>query len=77
VWIIQATNSGEIKGKGPVDGTTEPRTSHRAELQGQAAIFLMLSIIVKYFNLMGGNLTSYCDNQAVVKKMQQGWKMWR
>ena len=42
-WIIQAANGSEIKGKGPVDGTTESRTSHRAELQGQADVSYALS----------------------------------
>ena len=76
-WIIQTPSGGEITGKGPVDGSTYSRTSHRAEIQGQAAILLMLSLIVKYFNIIGGKIAMFCDNQSVVKKMQYGWHMWR
>jgi len=76
-WIIQANRDIEIKGHGPVDGTNEARTSHRAELQGQTAIFLMLSLLVQYFHIIGGKVKSYCDNQAVVKKLQKGWALWR
>ena len=76
-WIIQAEDGSEITGHGPVDGVIEPRTIHRAELQGQAAIFLMLSLIVKCAGILGGKIISYCDNKAVVHKMQKGWQMWR
>ena len=76
-WIIQTRNGTEIRGKGPVDGTTASRTSHRAELQGQTALFLMIHLVAQYFNILGGCLHSFCDNQAVVKKLQRGWKMWR
>lgn len=37
----------------------------------------MLSLIAHYFQLIGGKIRTYCDNQAVVKKMQVGWKLWR
>jgi len=74
-WIIQAENGSEISGHGPVDGPVHSRTSHRAEIQGHAALFLMLSIIFKYFNIVGGKITTFCDNQAVVKKMKTGWQM--
>mmetsp|Transcript_750 Transcript_750/g.1137 ORF Transcript_750/g.1137 Transcript_750/m.1137 type:complete len:528 (+) Transcript_750:190-1773(+) len=73
-WIIQAPDGSEIKGKGPVDGDMEARTIHRAELQGQTAIFLMLSLFIQIF---GGKIISYCDNQTVVRKLQHGWKLWR
>ena len=76
-WVIQAIRGGEIRGLGPVDGTTDARTSHRAELQGQAAIVIMFSLIVQYFNIIGGKLATYCDNQSVVRKMRRGWNIWR
>lgn len=31
-WIITTPQGGEIVGRGPVDGSTAARTSHRAEL---------------------------------------------
>jgi len=76
-WIISAPNGSEITGMGPVDGALCDRTSHRAELQGHAAIFIMLSLLVQYFKIVGGKLTTYCDNEAVVKKFKKGWSMWR
>ena len=75
-WIIHAANGSTIQGKGPVDGTTEARTSHRTEVPGHAALFLMLSLLVKYCHIVGGKIATYCDNQAVVKKIQKGWRMW-
>ena len=33
-WILQAWNGSAISGKGPIDGSLESRTSHRAELHG-------------------------------------------
>eukprot|EP00590_Aulacoseira_subarctica_P002636 CAMPEP_0172429796 /NCGR_PEP_ID=MMETSP1064-20121228/51869_1 /TAXON_ID=202472 /ORGANISM="Aulacoseira subarctica , Strain CCAP 1002/5" /LENGTH=201 /DNA_ID=CAMNT_0013175455 /DNA_START=317 /DNA_END=922 /DNA_ORIENTATION=- len=74
-WIISAPNGSEITGMGPVDGALCDRTSHRAELQGHAAIFIILSMLVQYFKIVGGKLTTYCDNEAVVKKFQKGWSM--
>lgn len=76
-WIIQADNGSEITGHGPVDGIIEPRTIHRAELQGQTAIFLMLALLAQYVGIIGGKIITYCDNQAVVQKMQKGWQLWR
>ena len=76
-WIIQAMRGDEIRGFGTVDGNETSRTSHRAELQGQAAIVVMLSLLVKFFNIFGAKIATYCDNQTVVKKMQQGWRLWR
>jgi len=76
-WIIQAEDGSEITGKGPVDGIIEPRTIHRAELQGQTAIFLMITLIVKCAGIIGGKIISFCDNKAVVQKMQRGWQVWR
>ena len=32
----------------PVDGDAEARTSHRAELQGQAALFIMIQLFLQY-----------------------------
>ena len=66
--IFQANNGSAICGSGPVDGTTEARTSHRAEIQGSAALLVTLSLIVNFFNITGGKIVTYCDNQAVVKK---------
>mmetsp|Transcript_1672 Transcript_1672/g.2561 ORF Transcript_1672/g.2561 Transcript_1672/m.2561 type:complete len:177 (+) Transcript_1672:263-793(+) len=43
-WILHAANGSEIRGMGPVDGDTDAKTSHRAELQGQAALFIMISL---------------------------------
>mmetsp|Transcript_1987 Transcript_1987/g.3068 ORF Transcript_1987/g.3068 Transcript_1987/m.3068 type:complete len:602 (-) Transcript_1987:27-1832(-) len=76
-WIFQANNGSAICGSGPVDGTTEARTSHRAEIQGSAALLVILSLIVNFFNITGGKIVTYCDNQAVVKKLQKGWQTWR
>ena len=46
-WILQAPNGSEISGRGSVDGSNEARTSHRAELQGQTTLFVILSLIVR------------------------------
>ena len=37
----------------------------------------MLALIVRYAGIIGGMLATYCDNQAVVKKLQHGWRLWR
>ena len=76
-WIIQSTDGREISGYGPVDGSLDAKTSHRAELQGQTASFLVLSLLLKYFQIIGRKVMTYCDNQAVVKKLQLGWSTWR
>ena len=76
-WIIQANNGSEICGSGPVDGPLEARTSHRAEIQGVAALFLFLSLIIKYYNITKGKFCTFCDNQAVIKKLQQRWRIWK
>ena len=76
-WIIQAGTGESIQGKGPVDGTATAQTSHRAELQGQAAIFLMLGLITHYYNIVKGRISTFCDNQSVVTKIKEGWKMLR
>ena len=76
-WTIQAMNGSEIKGSGPVDGSTDARTSHRAEMQGSAALMLMVALVVKFFKIAGGKLTTYCDNQSVVQKLQKGWTIWK
>ena len=76
-WIIHGANGCAISGMGPVDGHEDVRTSHRAELQGQTALFMMLSLILNYFRVMGSKFVSYCDNQSVVSKVQNGWRLWR
>ena len=76
-WIILANNGSEIRGRGPVDGTSDARTSHRAELQGSAALLLMVSLIGKLFNVTKGKISMFCNNQAVVTKLQKGWHCWR
>ena len=40
-------------------------------------MFLVLSLILQYFQLVGIKLASFCDNQAVVHKVKDGWRMWR
>lgn len=37
-WIIQANNRSEISGRGPVGGTAEAKTSHRAARLFQVAV---------------------------------------
>jgi hypothetical protein len=76
-WIIQAQPGIEISGSGLVDGTDDARTSHRAEIQGTTALFLILSLLVKFFHITGGKILTYCDNQAVVTKLKKGWSIWR
>ena len=76
-WIIQAEDGSEICGGGPVDGKIEARTIHRAELQGQTAILLMLSLLAKCTGIIGGAVNTYCDNKAVVQKLKKGWHTWR
>jgi len=76
-WILQGPDGAEIIGKGPVDGTTRARTSHRAELQGQTGVFLMVALLVQFYGIVRGHFASYCDNAAVVKKLQRGWEMVR
>jgi len=76
-WIYQTTNGSEIRGSGPVDGTNASKTSHRAELQGTTALALILSLFIKFFNIRGGKIFTFCDNQSVVRKLQNGWQHWR
>ena len=38
---------------------------------------MMLSLIIQYFQIFSGKIVTYCDNQAVVKKLQTGWRLWR
>ena len=76
-WILQAPDGSEIADNGPVDGATCYRTSHRAEIQGQTALLLIISLFAKYFKLCHGKLTTFCDNQPVVKKLQKGWQLFR
>ena len=68
-WIIQAPNGSEITGCGPVDGSNAARTSHQAELQGQTALYLILSLLAQYFRILGGKIITYCDIQAVICKL--------
>ena len=58
---------------GPVDGDDTATTIRRAEMQGQTALFLMLSLLTQYFQIFNGKIITYCDDQAVVKKLQAGW----
>lgn len=66
-WILHALNGSAISGNGPVDGSLEART----------AMFIVLSLILQYFQLAGVKLATFCDNQAVVQKVKSGWNMWR
>jgi len=76
-WILQAEDGSELVGRGPVDGASPYRTIHRAELQGQTAIFLMLSLFVRFYGLLKCKINTLCDNKAVVTKMQKGWNLLR
>mmetsp|Transcript_22446 Transcript_22446/g.32149 ORF Transcript_22446/g.32149 Transcript_22446/m.32149 type:complete len:919 (-) Transcript_22446:249-3005(-) len=76
-WIIQAPNGAEIIGKGPVDGSPQNRTSHRAVLQGQTGIILMVTLLVKFYSVVSGHIATFCDNKPVVTKIQKGWDMLR
>ena len=76
-WILHAPNGAEIIGKGPVDGNNSSRTSHRAELQGQAGLFLMVSMLVQFYSIVRGHVNTYCDNAPVVNKIRKGWSMLR
>mmetsp|Transcript_15421 Transcript_15421/g.21966 ORF Transcript_15421/g.21966 Transcript_15421/m.21966 type:complete len:963 (+) Transcript_15421:236-3124(+) len=76
-WIIQAPNGAAITGRGPVDGTSQVRTSHRAEIQGQVGIFLMVATLVQFYTIIKGHITTYCDNLPVVTKIQKGWQLLR
>lgn len=76
-WIIQAGSGEEIRGRGPVDGSSEVRTPHRAELQGHAAIFTMIALLTHFYSIAKGKITTFCDNTRVVNKMQKGWEMLR
>jgi len=76
-WILHAGPGCELSGKGPVDGLPRFKTSHRAELQGQAALFIMISLLAQFYNIISGTLTTFCDNQPVVRKLQKGWQMFR
>mmetsp|Transcript_27186 Transcript_27186/g.38960 ORF Transcript_27186/g.38960 Transcript_27186/m.38960 type:complete len:230 (+) Transcript_27186:1568-2257(+) len=76
-WILQAPDGSEIGGFGPVDGTSQTRTIHRAELQGQTGVFFMVALIFQFYSLVSGHITAYCDNKSVVTKSQKGWDMLR
>jgi len=76
-WILHAPNGSKLIGRGPVDGISETRTSHRVELQGQTALFLALSLIIQFYQIIGGKLTTFCDNMSVVNKLKNGWQQWR
>lgn len=62
---------------GAVDGTSQARTFHRAELQGQVGIFLMVAMLARFYNIAKGHIKTYCDNKPVVTKMQKGWQLLR
>jgi len=76
-WILQARDGSEITGSGPVDGAERYRTSHRAEIQGQAALFIFVSLLAKVYGIFSGKIATFCDNQPVVTKMKKGWHMLR
>ena len=76
-WIIQAPDGAEIVGKGPVDGMHHNRTSHRAELQGQTGLMLMVSLFVHFYSIASGHIATYCDNKPVVTKLKKRWDMLR
>jgi len=37
----------------------------------------MLALLAQCAGIIGGKLISYCDNKAVVQKLQKGWQVWR
>ena len=76
-WIIHASDGSLVTGMGPVDGAEPFRTSHRAEIQGQAAILLILSLFAKFYGFVSCKLATFCDNEPVVKKMKKGWSFLR
>jgi len=76
-WIIQAPDGAEISGMGPVDGTQQARTSHRAKLQGQKGLLMMVALFFHFYSLVSGHIATNCDNKSVVTKLQRGWDMFR
>jgi len=76
-WILHAADGSELTGKGPIDGIQYLRTSHRAEIQGQAALFLIIYLFIKFYGLVNCKVTTFCDNQSVVTKLKKGWQMLR
>jgi len=59
-----------MKGCGPVDGSTSTLSSFHAEVQGQLALLIMITLLVKVHNVSQPSYTSICDNQSALKRLQ-------
>ena len=47
----------------------------RAELQGQLAILVIVGFLVNVYKITERQVKTYCDNQGMVKCLNQGWHM--
>ena len=68
-WKIKSMGDQEtltLKGSGPVDGTACTISLYRVELQGQLAILIVITLVIKTFAIKDASITSACDNQSVL-----------
>ena len=59
-----------MKGCGPVDGNASTLSSFRSEVQGQVALLIMITLLVRVHNVTQSSFTSICDNQGALKRLQ-------
>ena len=71
-WILTTgpTDRLSIRGCGPVDGTASSLSSFCTELQGQVALLIMVTLLMKVHSFSNSSYTSVCDNQGALKRLQ-------
>ena len=71
-WTLTTDSCDHLamKGCGPVDGNTSTLSSFRSEVQGQVALLIMMTLLVRVHNITHSSFTSICDNQGALKCLQ-------
>ena len=71
-WTLTTSPNDPLsmKGCGPVDGSMSTLSSFRSEVQGQLALLIMITLLVKVHNVNQPSYTSICDNQSALKRLQ-------
>jgi hypothetical protein len=71
-WTLTSGHNSEfaMSGSGPVDGNQSTLSSFRAEVQGQVALLIMMTLLTKTHQLSLPSFTSICDNQGALKRLQ-------
>ena len=55
---------------GPIDRTASTLSSFCTELQGQVALLIMVTLLMKVHSLSNSSYTSVCDNQGTLKHLR-------